>query len=162
MDAFHTPSGMELIPRSECLRLLASHHVGRIAFVVGGQPLVLPVNYAVEEGVIIIRTGEGAKLEAALQGKVAFEIDDFDEHSQSGWSVLVQGIADEINQTDDWFAERLRSVVPPPWIPAAADHYVRVTPSRISGRRLPSPPERAVVQRMFLPAWVPGDPARLG
>ncbi len=136
MDAH---SGMEIIPRKECLRLLASRNVGRLGFVVGDQPLVLPVNYAVHGDVVVFRTGEGSKLDVAPSAKVAFEVDDVDAAAGQGWSVVVQGVAEEITDRDDWFSESLRSGAAPTWMPGVAGHYVRIVPSLISGRRLPRP-----------------------
>ena len=157
--ALRARSGLELLPRAECLRLLGTQRVGRLGFLIGDQPVVLPVNYGVENGVVVFRTGEGAKLEGARKGKVAFEVDDLDRDGCGGWSVVVQGVADDITGTGDWFDERLRAVAGPPCVPGGvADHYVRITPSQISGRRLPVEPRSRRARRMVLPSWVPGDP----
>ncbi len=47
-------------------------------------------------------------------------------------------MAEEITDIDDWFEEELRRGATEPRVPAAADHYIRINPSWISGRRLPS------------------------
>ena len=140
MDSLHAASGLEIIPHKECLRLLAGQKVGRLGFVVDGQPIVLPVNYAVQGEIVVFRTGEGAKLEAAHGTKVAFEVDDVDVDAGSGWSIVILGVADEIPAPGDWFDESLRAGAGPTWIPAPTDHYVRITPRVISGRRLRSGP----------------------
>ncbi|HUR23175.1 MAG TPA: pyridoxamine 5'-phosphate oxidase family protein [Acidimicrobiales bacterium] len=143
MDILHARSGLEIIPRKECLLLLAGQKVGRLGFVVDGQPMVLPVNYTVERDVVVFRTGEGAKLEAAHGTKVAFEVDEIDTDARTGWSVVIQGVADEIAATGDWPDEVLRAGAGPTWIPAPTDHCVRITPAVISGRRLRAgPPAR--------------------
>ena len=136
MDLLHARSGLEVIPRKECLLLLAGQKVGRLGFVVDGQPMVLPVNYAVGGDVIVFRTGEGSMLAAAHATKVAFEVDEVDTDAGTGWSVVVQGVAEEIPGTGDWYDETLRAKAGPTWIPAPTDHYVRIRPSMISGRRL--------------------------
>ena len=158
--AFQTRSGTELMTKAECLRLLGTQRIGRLGFLTGDQPMVLPVNYGVEDGVVVFRTGEGAKLDGARKGKVAFEVDDLDADGCGGWSVVIQGVADDITDTGDWFEERLRAIAGPAWVPGDADHYVRITPSQISGRRLPEKPWSKKVRRMVLPSWVPGDPDR--
>ena len=140
MEILHARSGLEIIPRKECLLLLAGQKVGRLGFVVDGQPMVLPVNYTVQGDIVVFRTGEGSKLEAAHGAMVAFEVDDVDTDQGSGWSVVVQGVAEEIPATGDWLDESLRAGAGPTWIPAPADHYVRITPSVISGRRLRAKP----------------------
>lgn len=138
MDIVHAHSGLEVVPRKECLGLLAGQKVGRLGFVVGDQPMVLPVNYAVQGDVVVFRTGEGSKLEAAVGTKVVFEVDNIHAATGSGWSVVVQGVAEDITDSDDWFVASLRGVAAPTWMPGTADHFVRITPKVISGRRLPA------------------------
>lgn len=140
MESLHARSGLAIIPRKECLLLLAGQKVGRLGFVVDGQPMVLPVNYAVQGDIVVFRTGEGTKLDAALGTNVAFEVDDVDTEAGSGWSVVVQGVAEEILASGDWLDESLRANAAPTWIPTPTDHYVRITPTVISGRRLAAGP----------------------
>ena len=89
--------------RPECRRLLGTRRVGRLGFLVGDQPMVLPVNFGGENGVVVFRTGDGAKLEGARKGRVAFEVDDLDADGCDGWSVVIQGVAEDFTGTDDWF-----------------------------------------------------------
>lgn len=134
-----TRTGMEIIPRKKCLRLLAGRRVGRLGFLMGDQPMVLPVNYGIQGDVVVFRTGEGTKFDAARSGRVAFEVDKVDDASSTGWSVLVQGVAEDITGSDDWFAESLRIAAARAWVPGDAGHVVRITPAVISGRRLVRP-----------------------
>ena len=86
------PSHLTELSTEECYALLASRPVGRIAFVVDDAPIVLPVNHAVDGDDIIFRTSPRTELgRRMIRGQVAFEVDDFDEFNQSGWSVLFQG-----------------------------------------------------------------------
>lgn len=130
-------SGLEILSRKECIRLLGSQRVGRLGFVVDGSPMVLPVNYAVEGDVVVFRTGEGTKLDAAIGARVTLEADEVDQGTGTGWSVVVQGVARDVTEDTDWFAESLRQLAPPTWLPNPPDHYVRIDPTSISGRRLP-------------------------
>lgn len=140
-------SGMDIIPRDECLRLLASQKVGRLGFLLGDQPMILPVNYSIEADIVIFRTGLGTKLEAATDAKVAFEVDEVDNSAGTGWSVVVQGVAQEITSDVDVSAYALRQAAAPTWLPGPADHYMRIVPRHISGRRLPEtrPPVAATL-----------------
>jgi nitroimidazol reductase NimA-like FMN-containing flavoprotein (pyridoxamine 5'-phosphate oxidase superfamily) len=103
---------------------------------VGDQPLVLPVNFVVDAGTVVLRTGVGAKLHNAPLTKVAFEVDHIDEQRGSGWSVVIQGVAQDITTGIDSRSEQLRSLAPEPWAEGERDHYVRVVPREISGRRV--------------------------
>src|SRR4051794_17545606 len=69
------PAELESLSEVECLRKLAAHHFGRLAIIVDGRPLIFPVNYAVCNRVIAIRTAPGTKLTYAPGAQVAFEID---------------------------------------------------------------------------------------
>ena len=75
---------MEVLGEADCFDLLASHRFGRIGVVVGGRPMIFPVNYFFEDGRVAIRTDPGTKLSAAAQGQVAFEIDGIDEAARAG------------------------------------------------------------------------------
>ena len=53
------PNGLEILDRDECLRLLRSQVLGRIGVTVDAHPVVLPVNYCLFDGQLVIQTGQG-------------------------------------------------------------------------------------------------------
>lgn len=64
---------------SDCWDRLRQTTIGRLAVITGNAPDIFPVNYAVEHSSIVLRTGDGAKVEAiAANPQVAFEIDGID------------------------------------------------------------------------------------
>ena len=116
------------------MRLLESAPIGRVGVSIGALPVILPVNFAVVDGDIVIRTSAGTKLDAAaLNLVVAFEVDGFDAVWHSGWSVLVQGIGEEVTDPDE--LQRLRQVRLAPWTEVTG-HFVRISTQILSGRRL--------------------------
>ncbi len=118
----------------ECMALLADAYVGRLAFVVDGKPQIVPLNFRYVEGNVVFRTSYGSLLDAVHGSAVAFEIDGWDETDHSGWSVVVHGLAEEV-----WRPEELRAIreLPlRPWAPGPRDHYVRINPEAITGRRI--------------------------
>ena len=125
---------LEAIDVDECLQLLASRYVGRVAFIEDGRPQVLPVNYAMFEGSIVFRTDYGALLEAVHLSEVAFEVDAIDSDYHTGWSIVVRGRAEEAWRPED--LSRLRELPLRPWAPGARDHYVRIDPTSMTGRRI--------------------------
>jgi nitroimidazol reductase NimA-like FMN-containing flavoprotein (pyridoxamine 5'-phosphate oxidase superfamily) len=134
---------IEDLDRDECLRLIAPGGIGRIAFQGRFGPVVLPVNYRLHEGAILFRTARHSALDEDLQTGiahadyvVAFEIDDIDSAAKMGWSVLVQGPAHRV-ESDVERAAALRAGVEP-WPAGQRELFVRVTPSRITGRRIRS------------------------
>src|SRR3954463_3559743 len=127
---------MAEIGADECMKLLATRRVGRLAFVVDGQPLVFPVNYAVDNGSVVFRTDRGSKLTNAPMSKVAFEVDDINEETIEGWDVVVQGHADDITGSIDERSEALKHIVIEPFAPGLKWHWIRIVPTMVTGRRL--------------------------
>jgi nitroimidazol reductase NimA-like FMN-containing flavoprotein (pyridoxamine 5'-phosphate oxidase superfamily) len=126
------------ISEEECALLLTAGRVGRVGVSQGALPVVLPVNYAVLDGDVVIRTGAGTKLDAALAGAVvAFEIDSVDPVYHAGWSVMVQGRAREVVDPDE--LKRVRALPLAPWAAGVRDRFVRIATERISGRRIAVP-----------------------
>ena len=127
---------IQSLSSEECLQLLSTGSVGRIAVTRDALPVILPVNYAVDGGSILIRTTDGAILRAARAGGavVAFEVDNLDERTMTGWSVLVTGTLREVTAVSAVLrAEQLPLV---PWAGGERRHFVRITPGLISGRRI--------------------------
>jgi len=123
------------LTKSECFDLLAQEHLGRVAFVDDLGPLVVPVNFVLDRHMVVFRTGEGTKLDAAVRGsRVAFEVDGADPAARTGWSLLVRGEAIEV--TDPAELARLRALRLDPWAPGAKTHYVRILPAVLTGRRI--------------------------
>ncbi|MGW4476720.1 helix-turn-helix domain-containing protein [Nonomuraea sp. NPDC004354] len=124
---------LEPLAAEECLRLIAPGGVGRVAFDGLRGPTVLPVNYRLDEGAIVFRTAYGGPMDedlrTGLEGverMVGFEVDRIDDAMRTGWSVLVQGPA------------RHEATGPEvtPWAGGDRTLYVRITPTRITGRRI--------------------------
>jgi uncharacterized protein len=127
--------GMELLGEGECLDLLARATVGRVAVTVGALPAIFPVNFALSDGAVVFRTGDGTKLAAATdQTVLAFEVDDWDPMEQTGWSVLALGRATVVEDPDE--AARLRRLPLAPWAGGTREHFVRMPIEFVSGRRI--------------------------
>ena len=132
-------AGLEILPFDRCLELLAAVPVGRVSFFADGEIVVLPVNHVMDGQDPVFRTARGSKLSAAEgQNVVAFEADDYDERSRSGWSVLVNGRARAIYEEPE--IQRLVRLGLRPWVGAAdRPFWIRIHPTSISGRRIPEP-----------------------
>jgi hypothetical protein len=129
-------ASLERLNRSECLNMLALAQVGRVGFVVDGQPEILPVNYALDGDTVLFRTDEGSVLNRASMANVAFEVDSIDEAFQSGWSVLVRGRGECIADAVDPTSERIRRLTLITWAPGERDRWFTIRPTSITGRRL--------------------------
>ena len=115
---------------------------GRIGLLDNGGPVIFPVNYVFDLHMVVFRTDDGTKLDAARQGaRVAFEIDGIDASARTGWSVLVRGETTEVNDPEE--LARLRGLPVVPWAPGAKPRYVRILPAVVTGRRIVEPGQPA-------------------
>jgi len=116
---------------------MASEDVGRLVVVDGGRPLIFPVNYALDGEAPVFRTASGTKLWASTHSPVAFEVDCLDKKTKSGWSVVVNGIAQEVTPFDRTDLQyRVAGLPMEPWAPGEKPSFVRIEPRVITGRRL--------------------------
>lgn len=124
------------LSRDECLDLLRSKRIGRLAYVArAGVPDIAPVNYVMSGSDVLVRSGPGPKLQAAERRElVAFEVDELDEQRATGWSIVLVGPAQRLTLA------QLRGVaeddLPRPWANGPRHSVVRIRPTRITGRRL--------------------------
>jgi hypothetical protein len=128
--------GLEVLPLAQCLALLRSRPLGRLAYLHAGAPTILPVNHLVDGAGVVLRTFSGGKLDAAIVGApVAFEVDDHDPVRGTGWSVVVRGravlvddearIARYEQELDSWAV-----------VGEAGVSWIRIVPDEVGGRRL--------------------------
>jgi nitroimidazol reductase NimA-like FMN-containing flavoprotein (pyridoxamine 5'-phosphate oxidase superfamily) len=132
---------LEELTEAESMHLIEQVEIGRIGFSGRYGPVVIPVNYKIVDGSVVFRTAVGSPLGEDLRTgivhaeyKVAFEIDQIDPVARTGWSVMIQGAAHHVDDEDE------RAVVAradiEPWAGGEREQYVRIKPTRISGRRI--------------------------
>lgn len=128
-----------VIPRelteSECLQALCGHTVGRIAMCTPQGPRVFPVNYVVDDGSLVIRTSPYGTIasEGGRNAEMAFEVDHLDDESRTGWSVLVVGRAEIVDDPHELLSLARN---PQPWAGGSRGLYLRLRWRLISGRSL--------------------------
>lgn len=129
-----------VLDAEQAWQLLEHTTHGRLATAVGGLVDIFPLNYAAKNRAIFIRTAPGEKLAAlTVNDRVAFEADGI--LSDQAWSVVVHGIAQQL-ETEEDIAEARDSGVSP-WVPTHKEAWVKIEVSSISGRhfRLGAQPE---------------------
>jgi nitroimidazol reductase NimA-like FMN-containing flavoprotein (pyridoxamine 5'-phosphate oxidase superfamily) len=127
---------LEELDRQQCLALASNEPVGRLAVSVDALPAVFPVNFAIASEDVVFRCTVGTKFAAATMGSVvAFEVDSFDAGEEEGWSVLIQGVAEEVTDPTDQAALAALPLVS--WgLGDAADRFLRIRTTLMSGRRI--------------------------
>ena len=132
-------SSLRVLGEEECLRLLEQKRVGRLGFILGGSPDILPVNYVVHDGAVVFVTAPGSKLEGATRGPVVFEVDDVDETSHGAWSVVVHGRAQAIDRyAAPGLLHRMAELAVETWAPGPHPVTVRITSQYVTGRQIGS------------------------
>lgn len=118
--------------------VLAGNKVGRLVTCVDRHPEIFPINFITDGRSIVFRTAEGNKLfTVIINSHVAFEVDGWD--GTGGWSVIVRGEAEEVRSESE--IDHLETLPLRPWVPIRKNHWVRITPTEITGRRFTFGPE---------------------
>jgi nitroimidazol reductase NimA-like FMN-containing flavoprotein (pyridoxamine 5'-phosphate oxidase superfamily) len=122
--------------RSECIHLLETHSLGRLAWQAADSQQVRPINYVFRSGALYFRTSpEGILSELVRPTDVALEVDDLDHDKRTGWSVIVNGraraVAAPAEVIQQWETDDLAQ-----WARGIRDLFIQIMPSRISGRLL--------------------------
>ena len=129
-------NGLEVLDRTECLRLLGTATLGRVAVTADALPVILPVNFLLADHHVVIRTGRGTKLDAATRNAVvAFEVDQIDPMYHTGWSVVVTGVARDLTEHQELLH---LSHLPARWAPEKSSdgRLVAISLDLVSGRRI--------------------------
>jgi uncharacterized protein len=128
------------LDRSESLRLLGTAQVGRLIFTVNALPAVRLMNFAVVDGLIVVRTAADTTVARKVDDViVALEADDLDVSTSSGWSVVVTGRARRVSDPD--LIARYRNVSLTPWAAGERDQFLTITMEMLEGRRVSRPAE---------------------
>jgi nitroimidazol reductase NimA-like FMN-containing flavoprotein (pyridoxamine 5'-phosphate oxidase superfamily) len=133
-----TGQPVTILSASESWDLLSSVALGRLVTSVDGQPEIFPVNFVVQGRTVLFRTAEGTKLvSTAINNRVLFEADD--HNVAEGWSVILKGTG-RLLRTNEELEEAERAQLLP-WTATLKQHYVRIHPVSITGRRFRFGPE---------------------
>lgn len=125
---------MEPLDDAESMRMLGSVRWGRCAWSGPDGPRILPVNISVLDGNVFFRTSlYGSLADAASGDAVALEADELDDRLSSGWSVVVLGRAEQIEDLAE--IASLSRRIGQPWAPGSRPVLVRILPSHVTGRR---------------------------
>ncbi|MBO0849666.1 MAG: pyridoxamine 5'-phosphate oxidase family protein [Pseudonocardia sp.] len=125
---------LETLDRQECLRLLAGRAAGRVS-AESGSPTAVPVNYIVDGQEVVFRLRRGSAVAAAARNAiVAFEVDDVDSRTHTGWSVL--GIGESYEVDDQARLAALARRMPDSWAPRRTAYTIAIPLTVLRGRRL--------------------------
>ncbi|WP_164478028.1 pyridoxamine 5'-phosphate oxidase family protein [Nocardioides pantholopis] len=117
----------------ECWELMGGRETGRVGWGGPEGQTIHPVNHAVGNGAVWLRTTAYSSLaREADESPVAFQVDDIDDVTRAGWSVLVRGTAHLT-----WPGEAARDLPElEPWVEGLRPVWVQIRPTAVTGRRL--------------------------
>jgi uncharacterized protein len=147
-------SGLEVVDDDECFALAKTARIGRVVYSDRALPVIVPVNFVLDGADVVMRTQRRSRLATHAAGNVvAFEVDDIDPTTKTGWSVVFTGTLELVD--DAFEVRRLEGLGLHSWAPSAHDRYLRLRPELVSGRRIVSAqPDNAEqgVSRRVVPA----------
>jgi len=124
------------LTETECRELLSAGLVARVAVCTPVGPHLVPVNYAVDDDSLVIRTTPYSVLGSNARGAtLALEVDQFDYDLQRGWSVMVRGRAEPVTSADELHHIQ-QTWDPNVWASGQRNLFLRLRWSEISGRRI--------------------------
>jgi len=137
------PDSTVALSRAEAMRLLAGIAYGRVVFTRDALPAIRPVNHVVEaDGRVVVRIRLTARPASAIRADpgvvVAYEADEIDPGTHTGWSVVVTGLARPV--ADPHRVARYERLLRP-WTAATMDTVVEIEPTIVTGIRLVGAPE---------------------
>jgi len=139
MTAPGTDDDREIVELDEesCRTLLGLEVVGRLG--VGtpdASPDIVPVNFVVRAGDPVFRSHDGVLLRRVLGARVSLQVDRVDWFHRTGWSVLVQGVAEPVAPEDAAALLADGDDDLDTWLPDDDLVLVRIRADRVSGRRI--------------------------
>lgn len=127
---------LEEMSYDECRARLIEESVGRVALCTPSGPQIVPVNYAVDDDAVVFRTAPYTVLGTHGRGaQLAFEVDQLDHESRTGWSVIAVGRAAVVDNPVDLARFRVHDG-PRPWAAGARQLHLRLPWTSLTGRRV--------------------------
>lgn len=125
---------------AECWELLATAGFGRLAIAASGGVDIFPLNFAVDNQTIVLRTAEGSKLSEMLhEVPVALEADERDLATGRAWSVVAKGRPRVLTGAEEIEAAHALDLMA--WSSTERKaHFVRIEVTELTGRRLQGAP----------------------
>lgn len=146
VDEQEPQRAVEVLSQVECRRLLATAVLGRVGFTEDALPTIQPVHFVVHRDDVIIPTRVGSKMAAASrEAVVAFEVDEFDPGTRTGWNVTVIGPSRVVQDADE--LRDLEALGAQAWAPPDTPCYIALRISIVRGRRLHATAQTVVSAR---------------
>jgi nitroimidazol reductase NimA-like FMN-containing flavoprotein (pyridoxamine 5'-phosphate oxidase superfamily) len=95
--------GVQQLTPEQCVARLSGRSIGRVSVSMGALPVVVPVDYRLDDDSVIFRSPLDRALAAACDGAViAFQVDDFATlaDTDARWSVHIVGVGSIVDTAE--------------------------------------------------------------
>jgi hypothetical protein len=116
-------------------------HVGRLAVADGQSPLVVPLNFTLHDGEVLVRIGPGLLSDLVPNSFVSFEVDRVETDRGEAWSVLVRGLAFQAGADI-----QNGGAMPEPWVPEPGHTLLSIRAEVVTGRRFHLVPKSSGIE----------------
>ena len=120
----------------ECWRLVGEHGIGRVVFEGDMRTEVVPTRYDARSRTAYFRAPTYGELARRVHRRTAsLQVDDIDEQSFTGWSIVMAGTAPRVD--DAATIGSLGSVGRPrPWVPGPETQWIALPVDTVRGQRV--------------------------
>jgi hypothetical protein len=105
--------------------------IGRLGLSTDQAPVIVPVNFTLRDGKVVLRVGPGFLAQTADGRLVAFEVDSVEAEGGAAWSVLLRGLATLVEHPTAAEFEG----APRPLVHEPGDMLLFIRPDVLTGRR---------------------------
>ena len=130
----HPRPATAVLSETQCWKLLAKAHIGTLAVVTEDGPDLFPIDFLAAEHTVVFRTAPGEKLmKLVADPRVALAVEGTD--AKGVWSIVLRGTARRLSFDDEIEASGVLDLETT--TPTAKANFVRITPTQLTGRRIP-------------------------
>jgi nitroimidazol reductase NimA-like FMN-containing flavoprotein (pyridoxamine 5'-phosphate oxidase superfamily) len=132
-----TDGTFRTIPEKECLELLTTTAVGRVAYMTAEGLQLIPLNFAVIDAEIYFRTATDSVLDGLAQGndEVVFGVDHHSQLYRDGWNVTVKGATTRVSDPD-LYEQVMSCSRLHPWAGGTRGVVIHLSRRHVDGRRV--------------------------
>lgn len=127
------------LSEEECLELLSTCSAGRLAWTQDDDIELMPVTHHVVGHSLVMRIAPNTPMARIGVGqRIAFEVDELDEATHTGWDVVAQGRVQSVNSYPDDATVVAAGAPKLTWAPGVRRNVMTISITSLSGRAVSS------------------------
>ena len=127
------------LSEEECLELLSTCSAGRLAWTQDDDIELMPVTHHVVGHSLVMRIAPNTPMARIGVGqRIAFEVDELDEATHTGWDVVARGTVQSVNSYPDEAAVVAAGAPKLTWASGVRRNVMTISITSLSGRAVSS------------------------